>query len=283
MAPPVPSGRNTTQTTGQGSVKAYFSSLLSPHAKTGVDQMAANPALGGRGTFQPPASRASVHWRGSALMVEIKELSIGDKVTVIYHERSYSSVVQDMPTPDTLIIAQPTNMGVYLDIIPPDEGEILFHKENGIMTFQVVQEERFTLDSMRVLRLRAVTEVIRSQRRSFFRLEKSLPIQVSVKPEAETSGEAYTFKARTINISGGGCRIAIKQPVDHDTKLECKISLGPSLDLVLDGQVVWVERQTGGDKTNIIGVQFVDEDPSAQKQLIGYVLGEQRRQLQKNR
>jgi c-di-GMP-binding flagellar brake protein YcgR len=213
-------------------------------------------------------------------VIAIQHLAIGDRVTVIYHERTYSSVVQDMPTPDSLIIAQPTNMGIYLNLIPPDEGEILFNKENGILTFQVVQEERFTTDDIPMLRLRAVTEVKRSQRRSYYRLQKSLPVQLLIKDEkSNRQEEAITIKARTINISGGGCKIAIRQVLGNDAKLECKISLSPNMELVLDGQVVWVEKHTGNETTNVIGVQFVDEDALAQKKLLNYVTNEQRKQL----
>lgn len=216
-------------------------------------------------------------------MYAIRNLSIGDRITVIYHERSYSSVIQDMPSPDKIVIAQPTNMGIYLNLMEPDEGEILFNKENGILTFQVVQEERYLSNAVPMLRLRAVSEVRRSQRRSYFRLEKSLPVQLSVKEEKDPGKGSLTIKARTINISGGGCRIAIKQPVNNDTRLECKITLSPETELVLDGQVVWVEKHDGHERANIIGVQFVDEDTVAQKKLVTYVTNEQRRQLKTSR
>lgn len=216
-------------------------------------------------------------------MHAIKHLAVGDRLTVIYHERTYHSVVQDMPTPDTLVIAQPTNMGVYLNLMESDQAEVLFIKENGILTFHATQEERFNLDNIPMLRLKAASAVKRSQRRSFYRLEKSLPVQLSVKEETETSG-SLTIKARTINISGGGCRIAIRQPMDSDARLECKIILSPNTELVLDGQVVWVEeKREGTDKTNIIGVQFIDEDTSKQKKLVTYVLDEQRKQLNRER
>lgn len=268
---------NARRAAGQGSVFSYFTSLLSPRVKAGF------AGRGGRDAFQPPDSRASVHWRGSAL-VEITSLNIGDKVTVIYHGRSYSSIVQDLPEPDTLLIAQPTNRGIYLDISEPDDAEVLFHKENGILAFQAVQEARFMQDGVRMLKLRAVTNVMRSQRRSFYRLDKSLPIQVTLKGDAENGEEEYTFNARTLNISGGGCRIAAKQKLSHNARLECKITLDAGYTLMLACKVVWEEHLTGSnDKMNIIGVQFIDSDPAVLKQLIGFVTGEQRRQLQKNR
>jgi c-di-GMP-binding flagellar brake protein YcgR len=209
----------------------------------------------------------------------IKHLKIGDRVTVLYHDRNYSSVVQDMPEPDQIVIGQPTNMGIYLNLEEGEEAEIFFKKENGILTFLVAQEDRFMSGTVPMLRLRAASEVRRSQRRSYYRLEKSLPVQLSVKEEKSTDSNGITIKARTINISGGGCRIAIKQPVDNNAMLECKITLSPDLDLVLDGQVVWVERLNGSERTSIIGVQFVDEDTSTQKTLVSYVTNEQRKQL----
>jgi c-di-GMP-binding flagellar brake protein YcgR len=216
-------------------------------------------------------------------MFAIKHLQIGDRVTVLYHDRSYSSVVQDMPSPDTLVIAQPTNRGVYLNLQENEEGEIFFKQKDGILTFLFVQEERFVMQGVPMLRLRAVSEVRRSQRRSYYRLDKSLPVQLSFKKQNDPDTEEITIKARTINISGGGCRIAIKQPVDHDAKLECKITLSQDMELVVDGQVVWVEKLTGSERTNIIGVQFVDEDLGTQKKLVSFVTNEQRKQLKTGR
>ncbi len=277
MASPAARRPNTKQAPAQRSILGYFTSLLSPRTKAGFRNRE------GGDPFQPPGSRASVQWKGSAL-VEIRSLSIGEKVTLIHRGRSYSSIVQDLPEPDTLIIAQPSSRGVYLDIIEPDEAEILFHKENGILTFQVVQEARFVQNDVRMLKLRAVSAVIRSQRRSFFRLDKSLPIQVTLKGDEELGEDDYTFNARTLNISGGGCRIAIKQKLSRNAKLECRIALDSGYTLALGGKVVWEEHPANGnDKTNIIGVQFDDNDPAVVKQLVGFVTGEQRRQLNKNR
>lgn len=208
----------------------------------------------------------------------IKHLSVGDRITVIYHERSYSSVVQDLPAPDTLVIAQPSSMGIYLNLIGQDEGEILYTMETGVLTFQVVQEERFVLDGIPMLRLRAVSDVRRSQRRNYFRLQKTLPVQLSLKAE-DRPDHTLTIKANTINISGGGCRIAVKKPVSPDTLLECRISLAPNVELSMDGQVVWLDQPAADDQNNVIGVQFLGWDAGTQKALINFVMDEQRKQI----
>ena len=210
-------------------------------------------------------------------MIAIKLLATGDKVTVLFHGRSYASVVETMPAPDMLVIAQPTNMGIYLEM-GGEEGEVLFTKDNGIFTFRIIQMERFFSGNVPMLRLKAISPAKRSQRRNWYRLEKSLPVKLSVKDEAVDEGQgSLTIKARTINISGGGCRIAIRQPVESDLRLECRITLSPDTELVLDGQVVWVEKRTGEDTTSLIGVQFLDEDQATQNKLVRYVTEEQRK------
>ncbi len=212
-------------------------------------------------------------------MIAITQLAAADKVTVLFRGRSYASVVETMPAADELVIAQPTNTGIYLEMAS-DEAEVLFHKDNGIFTFRVRQIERFLSGNVPMLRLRAVSPVKRSQRRNWYRLEKSLPVKLSVKDEPTDEGSgSFMIKARTINISGGGCRIAIRQPVDHDTKLECRITLSPDTELVLDGQVVWVEKRSGDDTTTLIGVQFLDEDIGTQNMLTRYVTEEQRKMI----
>jgi c-di-GMP-binding flagellar brake protein YcgR len=209
----------------------------------------------------------------------IKHLQIGDRVTVLHHVRSYSSVVQDMPEPDKVVIAQPTNMGIYLNLENDEEAELFFKKENGILMFRFVQEARYAAKGVPLLRLRAVSEVRRSQRRRLFRLEKSLSVQLCVKQEDKPESAELTINARTLNISGSGCRIALRQPVSNGARLVCGITLSPGTVLTLEGRVVWVEKLSGSERMYIIGVQFVDEDSETQQKLVSYITNEQRRQL----
>jgi c-di-GMP-binding flagellar brake protein YcgR len=221
--------------------------------------------------------------KGGGAVYAIKHLQVGDRITVLFQGRGYSTVVQDLPAPGKLVVARPTSRGVYLEFGDNGVGEVYFKQRNGILTFSVAEESRFTSKGVPMMTLRAVSEVKRSQRRSWFRLEKSLPVELSVKEEKDPENPGLMIKARTLNISGGGCSIAIRQPVDSDTRLECRISLSPGMDLMVDGQVVWVEKQDGDGKASVIGVQFVDEDSDTQKKLVQYVMAEQQKQLRTKR
>jgi c-di-GMP-binding flagellar brake protein YcgR len=221
--------------------------------------------------------------KGGGAVYAIKHLQVGDRITVLFQGRGYSTVVQDLPAPGKLVVARPTSRGVYLEFGENGVGEVFFKQKNGILSFSVEEESRFMAKGVPMMTLRAVSEVKRSQRRSWFRLEKSLPVELKVVEEDDFEQQGLTIKARTLNISGGGCSIAIRQPVDSDARLECRISLSPGMDLVVDGQIVWVEKQAGSDRASVIGVQFLDEDADTQKKLVQFVTAEQQKQLRTKR
>jgi c-di-GMP-binding flagellar brake protein YcgR len=213
-------------------------------------------------------------------MYAIKGLSVGDRVSLIYRDRSFPCIIQEMPTPDTIVIVQPLDMGAFVDITGTEKGEILFYRDNGMMSFQVRQDAGFLAKGVPMLRLKAVSETVRSQRRNYFRLEKSLPAELAIKSEHLTNS-VFAIKARTINISGGGCRLAVRQFMENGLRVRCKIALDQGSDVILDGQVVWVERPVSDDRPYLIGVQFAGQETPAQKRLVAYVMDEQRKQLKR--
>ncbi len=215
-------------------------------------------------------------------MVEIHGLAVGDRVTVVYQQRNYESVVQDIPAADTIIISHPSYQGVYLNIADGDHAEVNFVKDNGIMTFKAAQGLRRVRDSVPMLTLKAVSPVARRQRRSYYRLEKTLPVQVAVKPESPDE-KPVVVKGQAVNISGSGLKLAIRQPLDNDKKVECKITLSPDIEVVVDGQIVWSEKAGAFNRNNHVGIQFTIEDEMTQRTLVRYITIEQRKKLKTDR
>jgi c-di-GMP-binding flagellar brake protein YcgR len=215
-------------------------------------------------------------------MYEIHGLTVGDRVTVSYQGRNYESVVQDIPAADTLVIAHPSYQSVFLTISDNDIAEVAFAKDNGILTFNAVQGSRRVVDNIPLLTLKAVSEITRKQRRNYFRLDKSLPVQVTVK-KSEDDDKPTVLKGHSVNISGNGCKLAIRQPLDQDKQVECKIMLSQDIEVVVDGQVVWSDKATLDRRNNHIGVHFTIEDEVTQRTLVRYITIEQRKKLKIDR
>lgn len=218
-------------------------------------------------------------------MYAIKHLRIGDRITVFFHGRGYSTVVQDLPAPDKLVVARPTNRGEYLEMGAGGLGEVFFRQKSGsgILTFTVAEQGGFFSKGVPMMTLRAASEVKRSQRRSWFRLDKSLPAELVVKTENEPERQGPAIKAGTLDISAGGCRLAVRQPVESGALLQCRISLSPGGDLVVDGRVMWVEQQQGGEGESVLGVRFEGADEETRNRIVSYVTSEQRKQLRTKR
>lgn len=214
-------------------------------------------------------------------MVEIHGLAVGDRVTVHYEQRKYESVVQDIPAADTVTISHPTNMGIFLNIADGQQADVSFIKDHAIMTFQAVQGLRRMKDGIPMMTLKAVTPVTRKQRRGYYRLEKMLPVQVSIRQNEEE--KPVVIKGQAIDISGSGVKLAIRQPLDTEKKVECKITLSPDIEVVLDGEVVWSEKASQFGSSNHVGIKFIIEDDSTQRTLVRYITIEQRKKLKSGR
>lgn len=214
-------------------------------------------------------------------MVEIHGLAVGDRVTVTYEKRNYESVVHDIPAADTIIISHPSNQGVFLNIPDGNHADVSFIKDNAMMSFQVTQGLRRVKDNVPLLTLTAITPVTRKQRRDYYRLDKTLPVQVAVKQDSPDE-KPVVMKGQAINISGSGVKLAIRQPLDTDKKVECKITLSPDIEVVLNGEVVWSEKANQFTTNNHVGIRFTVEDEMTQRTLVRYITIEQRKKLKAN-
>ncbi len=211
-------------------------------------------------------------------MFRITNLDIGDQVTIVCRRRHYVTVVQDQPQPDLIVVAQPTLQGVPLRIDEHDMAEVVFkRKELGVLSFQAFQVARVNTDGVPLLHLQAVTPVERRQLRNFFRLDKVLPAQLET-ADPNDPQNTLTVSAYTVNLSGGGCRLAPSRPLDYGMQVTCSIELaGERVDAT--GEIVWVEPTHEPGRAPLVGVRFGRDCEAARRKIVTYVTGEQRKLL----
>ncbi len=211
-------------------------------------------------------------------MFRITNLDIGDRVTIVCRHRHYVTVVQDQPQPDVIVVALPTLQGVPLRMDELDMAEVVFkRKELGVLSFQAFQVARVNTDGVPLLHLQAVTPVERRQMRNFFRLDKVLPVQLVVADPGDPQN-TLTIHAYTVNLSGGGCRLAPSRALGYGTQVTCCFELaGERVEAA--GEVVWVEPTPEPDRAPLVGIRFGRECEFARRKIVTYVTREQRKLL----
>ncbi len=110
----------------------------------------------------------------------------------------------------------------------------------------------------------------RIQLRSFVRLETALTATVGVAGSSQPP-----LKAITKNISGGGAKLAVKEPLDPGARVELAVELPDTGSLQAFGEVVRVEHDEKRD-FYIVAVKFVEVSERERDKIIKYIF---RRQL----
>jgi len=203
---------------------------------------------------------------------EIMDLNIGDIVARAKIER--------LMEPDEFIIGYPTYRLVPVALDKFEPVYFSFMRNNGIFAFSAVLEEEFFIEGLRYCRFRAITPVIRKQRRDAFRLPIVLRASVKILEEEEEENgeqqeEAKAIPARTINLSETGVLFTIPHPMTKGMRFTILIRLSERDILKLNAKVVWAEQdeQIRGDYK--IAAQFDHTGKRGQIYLRKYILKQQ--------
>ncbi len=100
------------------------------------------------------------------------------------------------------------------------------------------------------------------------RLRRPLLLRVDV----EVTGKEGVFRGQIVDVSGSGCRIELKQPLEKgDTVRLTLYGVEGSIDLSLNAEVRW-QRRTGSD-TQVAGVKFTGTAAVLAGRLLGTLSG----------
>lgn len=178
---------------------------------------------------------------------------------------------------DIFIIARPMLEGRPVPIHAKKEIRLSYYRDNGVYEFtaKVLGESGGKLPS---LRIKALSEAVKSQRRDYYRLRTVLPVNIVV--EAEGKEDARTVKCLTLDISAGGMSLASRHDMKKDSLLTCELRL-PGESITVKAKVIRITAVHSKEYSYQIGVQFVELDERLRKEIIGYIFEQQIKMIQK--
>lgn len=163
--------------------------------------------------------------------------------------------------------------------------EIAFIIGNNLYEFRAKVLDRGVKHNISLLKLEAMTEISKIQRREFFRFDCAIPVSYRIVNSLK-SGDAddKTFvKTYTRDISGGGLCIRLREKIDYEKLVECELALNDFNKLTFIGKVVRVTKYdtVQGTYKYEIGVLFEKIEERDREKVISYIFQEQRRLIKK--
>lgn len=168
----------------------------------------------------------------------------GDKIDINFlHQNNgkiYKSSVFDFIDDNELEITMPTDEGRMVMFHTGIECQFYFYTSRGLYTCEAVITDRYRRDNFYLLSIKIKSTLKKFQRREFFRLECLVDFayyKISNEvAELETTEDLFEEianpdyiehkkLARTRDLSGGGCRFTVTEPLEIGEKLLCVIRL----------------------------------------------------------
>jgi len=194
---------------------------------------------------------------------------------------SFVSELEWVEEKDILLIASPIYEGKLYPIHVGTLIAVSFTKSNNFFEFTAKVIGRENKDNLAMLKIQAISSIIKIQRREFFRFEVNLPVNYRVIESVNMKSNHEYMETVTRDLSGGGLCMRLKEPVEINKYLECELNLPDKIKFI--GKVVRLtEYETlQGPYKYEIGVSFVRIDEAMREKVISYIFQEQRRLLKK--
>jgi c-di-GMP-binding flagellar brake protein YcgR len=206
----------------------------------------------------------------------------GDMLTL--HSR-YEETIDDFD----FIIEAPFYKGGYFPLPPKEALEIHFFNKDVPHSFEAVAVKRLKKENLNFVQMHRTGEVARHQLREAFRLDCALNASICV----ESAGDAgqndagqndaaiKTIPCQIVNISYGGARIALSEPLERGAKVQ--LMFYTILDEVIDSEVRSVVPADSGMSRHkwFCGLQFEYEE-LAQSRRVSQMVNEMQRQMLKS-
>ncbi|MBS4024783.1 MAG: flagellar brake domain-containing protein [Clostridia bacterium] len=190
---------------------------------------------------------------------------------------SYKSRVEEIDARG-IWIANPTFKGSVVLIPVGEEITAVYGDELCIYSFPstVLSRVNNTLP-MLLLAHPEPQNVTRIQRRDYVRIPAKVPVEFGIASPDKDLTDLTTFKANSVDISGGGLKLLTNVPVKERDLLQLTLFIEGEA-ILLYGTVIRANIEVGENraKNSTVGVQFVNIHESNRDRIVKFVFNWQR-------
>ncbi len=212
--------------------------------------------------------------------MDLKGLKIDAKLEVEVKEGtyqgSYDSKVAEI-NKDSIKILTPFYKG---DLLPlrVNANLLLFYTDDRAAFKLPVKVKERVGGHLPELIVEPTGELVRIQRRNFFRLEVQEDIKYR-QLDADLEPIDDFKETVTSDISAGGVKIIVEEKLKKETLLELYIAIGDLAEIPIFGRVV--KDYSMANDTKAVGIKFVNLDRQIKEDIVQWLFATQRRLRQK--
>lgn len=213
-------------------------------------------------------------------------MEIGAKIEIVTkfgsnREEIYFSMVQDIISDSTFLITMPMSKGKPAFLHIGEEVLVYYFNYHGQYSFRAIVIKRYEFQGIYFFKLEKNSKVARLQRRNYFRLPKTIPVQVDIFSKDKIVNTLY---GNSLDIGGGGLAVIVDKKLNEDSKVICTFTLehdSAIKDFQVKGRVVrCVHTQNMDDKFEV-GISFEDICEQQRDRIIKFIFEEQRKLMKK--
>jgi c-di-GMP-binding flagellar brake protein YcgR len=188
-----------------------------------------------------------------------------------------SSRIVDLKEGHELVVYAPHVEGEEVEM---DSDTLLLlevQQPQGIFRYAVRVRRRVAHDPPRLV-LTWPERVERIQRREAVRVEVEVPVELL----AHVEGQRIRMHCRTSDLSAGGLRLVVPEPLPEGTRVLLKLRVAGKLEMACSGTVLRggeIPDRSAAEDAVWLGVQFVDLSEATRKELSRFVFDVEREQL----
>ncbi|MFZ5987420.1 MAG: flagellar brake protein [Bacillota bacterium] len=215
------------------------------------------------------------------LKLELKlygqESTLNNSVFVSEFEWAQSSKI--------LFVAAPIHEGKLYPVSIGTLVDVSFISGNNLYEFRAKVIDRGVKHNISLLKIEALSDIERIQRREFFRFECAIPVSVRIMNSLKNADfqDTNVIKTFTRDLSGGGVCIRLKEQVEQGKFISCELSLNDFNKVGFVGKVVRLTKYdtSQGIYKYEIGVLFEKIEQKDREKIISFIFQEQRRLIKK--
>lgn len=216
-----------------------------------------------------------------------------------FSEKMYKSNVMDMLSEHEIEIAMPMEGGKMVLFQKGQCIDMIFYSRRGLYQCLGVVLKRYKHDNLFLLSVAVGSELVKFQRREFFRMNCMVDLLYYMVPqkaiEVATTEELITVaqepeilktmnRGMALDISGGGIRFSSPEKLEAGSYILMDFHLANDrvdADFFLTGQIIASEPSTNDSRKYINRIKFIYKDLKDRESIVQFVFEEERRMRRK--
>lgn len=216
--------------------------------------------------------------------MNVQDIKIGTKLNIELYNESYEKIpstfyskLEAVKGNESVIIYAPMSEGRLYPVHIGWDMNISFVKNQNLFGFQTKIINRIILDNLTFLEAKVNSDIVKIQRREYFRLSYTQVVEYRLISSVNNSDISSYKEAYATDISGGGLCLKVGENIKINDVLECKLNIDDNGDIKFLGKVVRLgERDEELIYPQELGIKFLKIDRRDIDRIVRFIFEKQR-------